>query len=301
MPNRENTRSICFYCLSVLLFLSLFGLENATSQVNQTNQFDHRDDFEMESISGGDFRDYVSTHIVEDDAWAYSMHTLGNFHNHMHEMMSEIARYAQEDLGEDYVPQFDLRISGGEWTTFRENLEKNNLHSGWLELVQISEIMHDRVHHVMSKALIYDTEIRDRDVQPDEYLRTAPLPPDIGIPSQELLRLNFISQDEFREFTWNAEFESDHLHASIQKMAIFNHLLYDLLNQWADISSKHETIECRPESDRFRMNSDSWTDFSNQIDRCDDSTLKELVQISELMKNRIHHMMYKMVEIHQSS
>lgn len=295
-------KKICsarFYFLYAFLILTVFGSSNVFSQVNQYDRLDHRDDFEMESISGGDFRDYVSTHIIEDDAWAYSMQTLGNFHNHMHEMMSEIARYAQEDLGDEYAPQFDLRISGGEWTTFRKNLEKNNPHSGWLGLVQTTEIMHDRVHHAMSKALIYDTEIRDRDVKPEEYLRTDPLSPEIGIPPQESLRYKSVSQDEFREFAWNAELESDHLHASIQKMAIFNHLLYDLLNQWADISSTHENVECRPESDRYRVNSESWTRFSNQVNRCDDSTLKELVQISELMKNRIHHMMYKMVELHQ--
>jgi len=299
MPVNVNTPSFTFYILSVLMFLAFSGLESAYSQSGQTEGLDHRDDFEMESISGGDFRDYVSTHIIEADAWAYSMQTLGNFHNHMHEMMSDIAKYAREDIGEDYVPHFDLRISGGEWTTFRENLEKNNPHSGWLELVQITEIMHDRVHHVMAKALIYDSEIRDRDVQTDEYLRTDPLPSEIGIPSQESLQLNRVSQNEFREFAWNAELESDYQHASIQKMAIFNHLLYDLLNQWSEISLRHEFVECRPQSVRFRVDNESWTTLSNQMNRCDDITLKELVQISELMKNRIHHMMYKMVELYQ--
>lgn len=251
----------------------------------------------MESISGGDLRSYVSDHITEDNGWAYSMQTLGNFHNLMHEMMSHIARHGLEERNENHIPDFQQRISGGEWSEIREGLDQDGVQSPWRELVQIAEIMHDRVHHVMAKSVLYDNEINQREADPADYLRTEPMDPEIAIPDTNQLTYNFISQEEFREMVWEYEIEEDYKHASFQSMAIFNHMLYDLLNQWADVGSQHEDPACRPPEDTPRLSNESWTEYASQIEACGDQTWAELVMISNLMKNRIHHMMYKLSRI----
>jgi len=280
----------------ILLSFFLFA-EYITAQNESGERLDHREDFEMESISGGDLRTYVSDHITEDDRWAYSMQTLGNFHNHMHEMMSHIARHGMEERYENHIPDFQPRISGGEWTEIRKGLEQDGIQSPWQELVQIGEIMHDRVHHAMAKSVLYDSEINHREANPADYLRTEPMDPDVAIPDAGQLNYNFISQKEFREMVWEYEIEEVYKHASFQAMAVFNHMLYDLLNQWAVIGSQHEDPACRPPEDTERVTKESWSQYASQIETCGDQTWTELVMISNLMKNRIHHMMYKLSRI----
>jgi len=90
----NKTRSFLLKSSILLIIGSIFLLsEHTNAQERLGERLDHREDFEMESVSGGDFRSYVSDHITEEDRWAYSMQTLGNFHNLMHEMMSHIARH----------------------------------------------------------------------------------------------------------------------------------------------------------------------------------------------------------------
>jgi len=110
----------------------------------------------MDSISGGNFRDYVSTHITETDRWALSMRTFGSFHNFMHELMTQLVRHgesAHPERGE--VPDFTNRISGGQWGDYRQALEDAGDGSPWYEFVRITEIMHDRIHHMMYKLMAY--------------------------------------------------------------------------------------------------------------------------------------------------
>lgn len=279
--------------IQVVFFIFLFT-GHVTGQGNSGIQLDHREDFEMESISGGDFRSYVSDIITEEDRWAYSMQTLGNFHNLMHEMMSHIARHGKEERSENHIPDFQQRISGGQWTEIREGLEKEGVQSSWQELVQIAEIMHDRVHHAMAKSVLYDHEINGRGSDPADYLRTDPMDPEIAIPGTDKLNYNFISQKEFREMVWEYEIEEDYKHAAFQSAAIFNHMLYDLLNQWAVIGSEHVDPACRPPENITRFTSQGWTDYASKVEGCGDRTWAELVMISNLMKNRIHHMMHKL-------
>jgi len=285
-------KSSIFITLSFFLFA-----EYITAQNEHGERLDHRDDFEMESISGGDFRSYVSDNITEGDHWAYSMQTLGNFHNLMHEMMTHLARHGKEERNENHIPDFQQRISGGEWAEIREGLEQDGVQSSWQELVQIAEIMHDRVHHVMAKSVLYDHEINEREAGPADYLRKEPMDPEIAIPDTDQLNYNFISQDEFREMVWDYDIDKDYKHAAFQSMAIFNHMLYDLLNQWAVIGSDHEDPACRPAEGTSRISKESWTKHASKIESCSDQTWAELVMISNLMKNRIHHMMYKMSRI----
>ncbi|REL24254.1 hypothetical protein DYD21_18770 [Rhodohalobacter sp. SW132] len=283
---------------AVISVLFLFLISDAvTGQQNRDRHLDHRDDFEMESISGGDFRTYIQNNIPENDSWAVSMQTLGNFHNHMHEMMTHIARHGSIERGEEDIPDFDLRISGGEWTEIRKGLEAEGDRSEWRELIQITEIMHDRVHHVMAKSLLYDHGINNRTADPSDYLRTEPMDPSVAIPDPANLTYSHISQNEFREFVWDLSTDEEHKHAAFQAMAIFNHMLYDLLTQWHNIGYEHTDSECRPANEVPRVTSSDWTAYASQISGCSDDTWMELIKISELMKNRIHHMMYKMTAL----
>lgn len=100
------------------------GLLLAVPSALADRALDHRDHYEMDSISGGAFRDYTSEHVTEDDRWARSMRTFGSFHNFMHELMSSMARYGRGERDEaDLMPDFDQRISGGQWRDYRNALE----------------------------------------------------------------------------------------------------------------------------------------------------------------------------------
>lgn len=77
------------FILGLIMGLAVF----ADPPDMQEGRLDHRDDYRMDSISGGAFRNYISSHISEDDLWARSMRTFGSFHNHMHEMMYKMKHY----------------------------------------------------------------------------------------------------------------------------------------------------------------------------------------------------------------
>ena len=202
-------------CLLITVIVSLPALAQPTP---------HRDDFQMNSISGGDFRNYITDVITEDDLWANSMRTLGNFHNLMHEMMSELVYYdAKEMDGRDLVPDFENRISGGEWTDYRENMEARDISSPWMDFVHITEIMHDRFHHVMYKSTLYDLHAKGRDADLDDYIGEgrAPYTTEETMPNRDELVLHSVSADEFREFVWHGDYDGPRLHTSLQKMTVF--------------------------------------------------------------------------------
>ncbi len=122
----------------------------------------------MNSVSGGNFRDYVTDNSGEDDLWARSMRKPGTFLNLMHEMMSNQARYGKMNERGDLVPDFEARISGGDWRQYRKNNEEAGIESDWHDLIRITEIMHDRVHHVIYNSLVYDNESRSRGINMDD-------------------------------------------------------------------------------------------------------------------------------------
>lgn len=271
------------------------------TQISAQDYLDHRDDFEMESMSGGDFRDYVSEYITEDSRWASSMVTLGNFHNLMHELMSQIARYgAEQDEYAGSVPDFELRISGGEWTEIREALEEAGVESEFSELVQIFEIMHDRVHHAMTKAVTFDNQIHNRSVNIDDFTREANLPPERAIPDTDDLRLNSVSSEMFRELVWHGDVEGDNWHAAMQSMVVFNHMLYDLLTRWSAFGEKLEEYACHPPEFGHSASDQSWSAYAQGVGECSNEQFRDLVKIADLMKERIHHVMYKMVQLNDS-
>ena len=264
------------------------------------DELDHREDYVMDSISGGAFRDYISAHISEAPRWTYSMHTYGNFHNFMHELMSSMARYAATARGDDdKVPDFEHRISGGEWGAYRQALEEAGEDSAWRDLVQITEIMHDRVHHAMAKSLIYDKETYGRDVDLADYLRGERLAPGEGIPESDEVRVNPLSLDEFRELAWRYEAEDKHLHQAVQQMIVFGHMLDDMLTQWLDYGAAKEEAACQPPEEAVDKRGQGWSEYAEAISDCQHTEWREFVQVTALMRERIHHMMYKMAEYHE--
>jgi len=255
----------------------------------------HRDQFRMNSISGGDFRDYISDHITEDELWAYSMLTFGSFHNMMHEMMTELVLYDKEQLdGETRLPDFDERISGGQWGDYRENIERADVPETWYNFVHITEIMHDRVHHAMYKSVLYDMETNQRDVDLDEYIEEdrAPYTAEESIPERDDLQMNYISTHDFRMLAWHEEVQGRHLHTSLQQMSNFAHLLDELLTLWAEYASGFDDTNCRPGAVETRISTDQWVEYSAGIHNCGDERWQELIQVATLVHGRIHHMMH---------
>ncbi|MCP1728570.1 hypothetical protein J2T60_002584 [Natronospira proteinivora] len=281
--------------IPAMVMLVLSGFAANELQAGSESPLDHRDDYQMDSISGGDFRDYISTHIQENDSWAHSMRAFGSFHNHMHELMTKMARHGAEERGDaEHVPAFSHRISGGQWGQYRQALEEAEDDSAWYELVRITEIMHDRVHHAMARSLIRDRDARGREVDLHDYLRGEALDHGEGIPAEDARRLSNASLDEFREMAWRYDADARYLHESIQSMIVFAHLLDDLLNQWLVYGDSLPAEGCRPEAGVKGQRAAGWQDYLSTIDDCPDAEWREFVKVAGLMRDRIHHMMYKM-------
>jgi len=283
------------FSISAIVVLALGCVIAAGAQAGQERAVDHRDDYRMDSISGGDFRDYISAHIREDDPWARSMRVFGSFHNHMHELMSQMARHGAQERGDgERVPEFTNRISGGDWTRYREALEEAGDTSAWFDLVRVTEIMHDRVHHAMARALIRDRDARNRDVDLGDFLRGDPLAHGEGIPGEGARRISMASLDEYREMAWRYDTESRYLHEAVQGMNVFAVVLDDLLTQWLVHAETLASEGCRPAPGLKARRGEGWSDYVANISACEDAEWREFARVAGLMRDRIHHMMHKM-------
>ncbi len=280
-----------------LVLVGSVGLAAAQPLAAQ-ERLDHRGDFRMNSISGGDFRQYISDHVHEDDRWGRAMRMFGTFHNHMHVMMTDLALYGAERLGdEDRVPDFENRISGGEWGDYREALEEDGVESLWRDFVQVTEIMHDRVHHAMYKSIVYDRVSRQRDADLDDYIGEgrAPYPPGETVLRTDQVRTERVSRDRFREFVWHGDFEDRHFHSAMQAMVVFDEMLYTLMTDWAEHGAGKVEAECRPLEVGARITRAGWHEYASRVERCGEEEWRHLVQVTALMHDRIHHMMHRVM------
>lgn len=267
-------------------------------------RLDHRDDFKMNSVGGGDFRDYISDNVHEDDLWAHSMRTFGTFHNHMHELMTLLAHYDSEELGGgEQVPSFHQRISGGQWSRYRQNLEASpHEHATWQEFVQIMEVMHDRVHHAMYNAMVYDNASRNRGVDVLRYADEERAPYASAemmeqiIPARDEINVETICRDTIRSFVWNYEFEGERMHAAAQSFIVFDVMLHDLLHQWAEYGATMDGAECRPPHLGVRMTREDWWAYAEQMEACGEKPWRDFVRVAAVMNERISHMMYMLVQ-----
>jgi|GEM_PF-1285008 len=286
------------------LFLTTPAPVQAQERLDHRDDFqmkerlDHRDDFQMNSISGGDFRDYISEHVREDDRWGYAMRMFGTFHNHMHEMMTDLARYGSEQLGDgDRIPQFDNRISGGEWGDYRGNLERDGVETPWKDFVQITEIMHDRVHHAMYKSVVYDLVSRARGADLHSYVGEdrAPHPTEEAVLRTDQVNTEYAPMDGFREFVWGFTFEHRHFHAAMQAMIVFDEMLHVLMTDWAAYGAEKEDAGCRPPEFGARITRTAFHAYAASVEDCSEPEWRNLVQVVALMHDRIHDMMYRVM------
>ena len=279
------------FILIVMIVAAFFFFAPGAAQ-----QLDHRDDYRMNSVSGGSFRDYVTNNIEEDDQWARSMRKLGTFHNLMHEMMSDLARYGELKGEEDLVPDFGVRISGGTWEQYRKTKEEAEVESDWHDFVRITEIMHDRVHHVMYNTLVYDNESRDRGLDMDDYTGDRPVySSEQVLPDPWDVSVTTISQDDFRELVWHNNFEEVHLHSALQKMQVFSEMMNDLMDIWARYASRLEDEACWPPDHEGQMTGPEWERYSKRVMMCRNDHWRDMVRSVNLMHNRISHMNYMIV------
>lgn len=270
----------------------------ASASLEAQERLDHRNDLLMNSISEGDFRDYISDHIREDDRWGHAMRMFGTFHNHMHEMMIVLARYGSEQLGDGHrIPQFDNRISGGEWGDYSWNLEADGVESPWKDFVQITEIMHDRVHHAMYKSVVYDRVSRARDADLDRYVGEGRAP---HASAEAVLRTHevdtgYAPTDRFREFVWQFTFEDRHFHAAMQAMMVFDEMLHVLMSDWAAHGAEKGEAECRPPEFGARITRAEFHAYATSVGSWSQPEWRHLVQVAALVHDRIHDMIYRVM------
>ena len=201
---------------------------------------------------------------------------------------------ALERDGGDRVPDFSLRISGGEWSEYRKNIEEAITGSSWRDFVQITEIMHDRVHHIMYNSIVYDNESRDRGIDIGQYIGDRTVYPSAEtLPEPREINITPVTRDEFRELVWHTGFEEQHLHSAMQKMQFFTSMLYELMDQWAGYAAQKEEGKCRPPDYAGRISGEEWSQFVEYINECSDDQWSYLVRTTALMHDRISHMNYK--------
>lgn len=111
----------------------------------------------------------------------------------------------------NHFDDFENRISGGEWTDYRKNLEDAGETSAWADFVQITD---------------------------------------------------------------------------------FDQMLSDLMTQWAFHGATMDEEACRPPEFGSRISGAQWSEYASRVSDCSDETWRDLLKVTELMHDRIHHMMH---------
>jgi hypothetical protein len=104
--------------------------------------------------------------------------------------------------------------------------------------------------------------------------------------------------ERFRDFVWHEDFESRHFHAAMQAMMAFDEMLYVLMTDWAQHGAGMAEAACRPEIGA-RISRDQWHAYADRDEECSDERWRHLVQVTGLMHDRIHHMMYLAMRDHE--
>lgn len=303
MSPATRARAAAWTLAAALAVLLVSTPQGAAAQAAVADQ-PHRSDFVMNFVGGDDFRGWVSAREEEDTRWVQSLRTLGDLHNQMHEFMTELAwHHGEEAGGEELVPEVDTRISGGDWTEYRRALEQSpdagvaapteaRLRHA---LVQVVEIMHDRVHHVMFKALARDEALGHGDetladlVQEGRgYLHEETL------PGEGRSRTEWASPEEFRELQQTTSVSDPHLDEAFRLMADFDDHLHDLMEAWARIGAEMDEAACQPPEYDGRISGHAWHAYHERAADCSDPSWRELVTVTALMHDRIRHMMVRM-------
>lgn len=254
-----------------------------------------REDFAMNSVGGGDFRSYVSEQITDNGEpaqWRHSMQTLGVLHNLMHEMMTDLALYGQDAYPDADLPEFDLRISGGQWTDYQQALtEAYDADHPWRQFAHVMEVMHDRVHHVMVNAIRFDIDRYARDTELSEYASESRTPHDEAdtLPPADQLRFERVDQDQLRDYIWHGNYKNPHLHAALQKLITFDYLIRDLQTQWLNYANHSLDESCHYQLEPEVMSIPTWQAYAKQTE-CSEAQWTHLVTVTDLMQQRVNHM-----------
>ncbi len=255
----------------------------------------HRADFEMNFIGGGEFRQYIMDHVVGDDLWAASMRAFGTAHNLMHELMSDLARHDASARGNpERVPDFATRISGGQWTRYREALEAESDTSAWAQLIQATEVMHDRFHQAMYHATVLDKTMNGRSAVVRDYLRSDPLPEATVFPEPLLPEVALTTTSAFLHTVWTAPPETPDWHAAYQQTAVFTEMLSTLMTEWAYAANERLPETARPPVFTGRMDQATWLSWIAQFPDDGDPHWRHFLQSVALMHHHIHEMLYWM-------
>lgn len=261
----------------------------------------HREAYEMNFIGGGEFREYIMDHVRGQDLWARALFRFGSAHNHMHELMSVMARHGVEAHGHaDRVPAFWNRVSGGQWRTYRQNNEAAEDDSLWAQLVQATEVMHDRFHHAMYHATVLDNRMKARGAQVRDYLREDPLPDADAFPRPLLPDAPLVTTEEFRRSVWTSAPESPAWHATYQQAVVFTELLATLMTDWARYASETLDTDQRPPDFEGRIDSATWATWIGNFPEDGPDEWRYFLWSVALMDHHIREMLFWMERYNQT-
>ena len=229
------------------------------------------------------------------------MRTLGTTHNVMHQTMTELALHAREEREDPHVPDFDDRISGGDWTRYREALEEAGEEGEWMDFVHITEVMHDRVHHPMYNAVVYHHATMSPDAELAEYVDEPEDAPRAElIPDRDAIGAAFIPLEAFRTVMWEEEPERLYWRAAMQNAVVFGHLMDQLTQQRVQYAFDEKTGACRPDF-VGRFSEAQWEGYVAQVAGCDRARWRDLVETHDLARLRVHQVMSRMADMHPGS
>lgn len=229
------------------------------------------------------------------DLWSTTLVTFGTAHNLMHELMSDMARHGMVTYQHrDRVPDFATRISGGQWSSYRQNNEAAEDTSDWAKLIQATEVMHDRFHHAMYQATVLDNQIKQRNAKVRDYLRDDSIAEADGFPEPLLPKVPTLAADAFRQTVWTAPPETPEWHATYQQTAVFTEMLSSLMTNWARYAETHLPLDQRPPRFEGRMDSATWLSWVEQFPETGPDEWRYFLQSVALMDHHIREMLFWM-------
>ncbi len=190
----------------------------------------------------------------------------------------------------ELVPDFEDRISGGEWTELRGAMEEAE-ENEWLDFVQVVEVMHDWIHQAMLYAIVFDNENYSRDLDISTYADEDRMPHEIKATLPGLSENGFSGEvvQHFRERTWHSEKDGVHHHTAWQLMMAFEEMTQDLTFLWATASREiFAARECLPLEGKPSEVVGNWNEYALRSEACTDESWSAFVHTTAWMQARIH-------------
>jgi hypothetical protein len=74
---------------------------------------------------------------------------------------------------------------------------------------------------------------------------------------------------------------------------VFDELLYLLMSQWAEHGAQAADEAGRPPEHDGQIAVEDWAEYADRVAECEDREWRELVQVTQLMHDRIRHMVHQ--------